>query len=94
MIEILCAIIGSSAFTLWLDKAFCKFNRLKTEHKHRAKCFAAVVMDKDTSPDVKNGIMANENTRKLVIEGQTVDDEVVQFTNTWKQFLKCLGKPF
>ena len=38
--------------------------------------------------------MADEKTRMLVIEGQTIDDEVSQFTNTWKQFLKCIIKPF
>ena len=94
MIEIICAIIGSSVFTLWLTKAFDKFNRLKTEHKQRAKWFAAIINDKDASDDVKKGIMANEKTRMLVIEGQTIDNEVSQFTNTWKQFLKCIIKPF
>lgn len=94
MIQVICAIIGSSAFMFWLTKAFDKFARLKTEHKQRAKWFAAVVNDKDTSSDVKKGIMSNEITRNLVVEGQTADDEVVQFTNTWKQFLKCFIKPF
>ena len=93
MIEIICAIVGGG-FTLWFTKAFDKFNRLKTEHKQRAKWFAAIINDKDTSADVKKGIMANEKTRMLVIEGQTIDDEVSQFTNTWKQFLKCIIKPF
>ena len=43
MIEIICTIIGSGVFTLWLTKAFDKFNRLKTEHKQRAKWFAAII---------------------------------------------------
>ena len=92
MIEIICAIIGSSVFTLWLTKAFDKFNRLKTEHKQHAKEF--VKLTKDASDAVEKGIMANEKIRMLVIEGQTIDDEVSQFTNTWKQFLKCIIKPF
>ena len=94
MSEIICAIIGSSVFTLWLTKAFDKFNRLKTEHKQHAKEFVKCINDKDASDDVKKGIMVNEKTRMLVIEGQTIDDEVSQFTNTWKQFLKCIIKPF
>ena len=92
MIEIICAIISSSVFVLWLTKAFDKFNRLKTEHKQHAKEF--VKRTKDASDDVKKGIMADEKTRMLVIEGQTIDDEVSQFTNTWKQFLTCIIKPF
>ena len=86
--------MGSSIFTLWLTKAFDKFNRLKTDYKQRAKWFASIINDKDASDDLKRCIMADEKTRMLVIEGQTIDDEVSQFTNTWKQFLKCIIKPF
>ena len=94
MIEIILAIVFISGSIVWLSESIDKFNRLKSEHKQRAKWFAAIINDKDASDDVKKGIMANEKTRMLVIEGQTIDNEVSQFTNTWKQFLKCIIKPF
>ena len=69
MTEIICcAIIVSSIFTVWLTKAFEKFNRLKSEHKQYAKWFASIINDKDASDNVKKGIIADEKTLMLVIE--------------------------
>ena len=69
MIEIIFASIAISGSIVWLTKAFEKFNRLKTEHKHHAKWFASIVNDKNASDDLKKCIIADEKTRMLAIEG-------------------------
>ena len=85
---------GCGVFSVWLTIAANKFNLLKDKHKEHARTMAKIANDPQTSGDVKIGIMENPTTKKLVDEGLSVDDDILKFENNWKQFIKCILRPF
>lgn len=91
IIGFLGGVIGSIVGS-WITLSFNKFNSLKKSYKEHAISFAKLYPE--AKPPIKDAICNNEKTYKLLITGQTVDEEVLNFENTWFQMIKCFIKPF